>query len=302
MLTGCRRKYIVREDCEITLESNPGTISADKTMACLDFGVNRISMGAQSFVDSELDSIGRLHTPAMIEESLRLLRESGFSNINLDLMLGLPNQTLKSWKSNLERVVALDVPHVSVYMLDLDDECLLGASVAQGLVRLPEEDLVADLYLFTIDFLSSRGYRQYEISNFALPGFACRHNLKYWTRKPVLGYGLASHSFDGHSRYANYRRMDDYLLAIEAGISPVDWREQLDEARALEETFFLGLRLNDGVNWSWLQDRFGRDGLEKHEKAIRKLIDEGLLERKDSILRLTSLGRLLSNEVFQRFI
>jgi oxygen-independent coproporphyrinogen-3 oxidase len=150
--------------------------------------------------------------------------------------------------------------------------------------------------------MSVNGYQQYEISNFSLPGFACRHNLKYWLREPVVGYGLASHSFDGQSRYANCRHLDEYIEVTEAGKSPVDWQEPVEEARAIEETLFLGLRLNEGVNWSRMIDRFGCRSLEKHESAIRNMIDKGLLEWKGPVVRLTPLGRLLSNEVFQRFV
>jgi oxygen-independent coproporphyrinogen-3 oxidase len=187
-------------------------------------------------------------------------------------------------------------------MLDLDDQCSLSARIADGSVPIPEEDLVSDLYLETIDFLSASGYQQYEISNFACPGFSCRHNLKYWTRKPVFGFGLASHSFDGQSRHANYRQMTDYFQAIEECRSPIEWRESIDEAHALGEALFLGLRLNEGVNWSRLQALHSGIQMEDYEKSLRKLVGEGLIEWKDSVVRLTPLGRLLSNEVFQLFV
>jgi oxygen-independent coproporphyrinogen-3 oxidase len=301
LLSSCRTWFAVAEDCEISLEANPGTLPAGK-VKLRKSGVNRISLGAQTFDNRELASIGRRHTSDEILESLRLLREHGFIEVNLDLMLGLPLQTAESWRRNLEIVAGLDVPHISVYMLDVDDPCPLRSLVENGSVRLPEEDLVSDLYLETIDRLSSCGYAQYEISNFAQPGHSCRHNLKYWTRAPVQGFGLASHSFDGHSRQANFSQMDAYLASVEAGRLPVSRREPLTEAQALEETFFLGLRLNGGLGWDRLKAVYGGHSLQKYEKSLRELCDKGLVEWKDSTVRLTPLGMLLSNEVFQLFV
>jgi oxygen-independent coproporphyrinogen III oxidase len=265
-------------------------------------GLNRISMGAQSFSDRELASIGRLHTPEMIEESLRQLRASGFVNINLDLMLGLPLQTSESWKRNLEKAICLDIPHISIYMLDLDDSCPLKEKVEDGTVSIPGEDFVSDLYLETIDFLAANGRRQYEISNFAQPEFFCSHNLKYWKRKPVFGFGLASHSFDGQTRYANHRHMPDYLQAIEFRRSPIEWRESIGEAQAFGETLFLGLRMTDGVEWDRLAAGRNSVRAKAYEKPLKKLVGDGLIEWKGSIVRLTPKGMLLSNEVFQLFV
>jgi len=185
LLDSCRRLLRISHDCEISLEANPGTLSTEKVAAFRKSGVNRISVGAQSFSDQELSTIGRLHSSEMISSSVSLLREGGFDNINLDLMIGLPGQTRETWRRNLQAVERLAIPHLSVYMLDLDEQCPLYASIASGAVRMPDDDLVSDLYLETIDFLSHYGLSQYEISNFARPGYACRHNLKYWQREPV---------------------------------------------------------------------------------------------------------------------
>ena len=302
LLTECGRRHAISEDCEISLEANPGTISCQKAAIFHDAGVNRISIGAQSFVDSELSSIGRTHTADMILESVSQLRENGFDNINLDLMLGLPQQSAVSWRTNLEVLARIGAPHVSVYMLDLDDACPLSALVAQGSVQIPEEDLVSDLYLETIDFLNCCGYGQYEISNFALPGYACRHNLKYWMREPVLGFGLGSHSFDRASRYANCSAINDYFGATESGVSPVTWRTAIAPAQALEETLFLGLRLTEGVDWSRLRSNYNGTDLVKYEGCLQELSAGGLVEWKGSIVRLTAQGMLLSNEIFQLFV
>jgi oxygen-independent coproporphyrinogen-3 oxidase len=235
-------------------------------------------------------------------ESVRLLQRHGFVNVNLDLMLGLPLQTAESWRKNLEKVADLPLTHISAYMLDLDDRCPLQESVEKGSVLLPEEDLVSDLYLETIDYLSSCGYHQYEISNFSRPGYSCRHNLRYWTRAPVQGFGLGSHSFDGRSRHANFPQMEEYLQAIDNGRLPIKWRQPVTEGQAIEETLFLGLRLNQGVDWNQLRNMSGSHLLKKYEDSLRDLCDKGLVEWDGSIVRLSRLGMLLSNEVFQLFV
>jgi oxygen-independent coproporphyrinogen III oxidase len=302
ILQACRRKFQVQDDCEISLEANPGTISKTKISAYRKGGIRRISMGVQTFSDQELSAIGRAHSSVMVFDSLRRLREGGFESINLDLMLGLPYQTRGSWKHNLETVADFGIPHISVYMLDLDDPCPLQTKVEEGLVLLPEDDLVSDLYLETIEFLALCGYQQYEISNFARPGYACRHNLKYWKREPVYGFGLGSHSFDGNTRWANTSQMDDYLTAVEAGQNPRAWQESMDTEHALQETLFLGLRLAEGVDWKGLQSYYGAERLSTYEGALEDWLQQGLVQKIGDVVRLTASGMLLSNEVFQQFV
>jgi oxygen-independent coproporphyrinogen III oxidase len=302
ILQACRLKFRVQDDCEISLEANPGTISKTKIAAYRRGGICRISMGAQTFSDQELSAIGRSHSSAMVFDSLRRLKEGGFENINLDLMLGLPYQTRASWKHNLETVADFGVPHVSVYMLDLDDPCPLQTRVEEGAVLLPEDDLVSDLYLETIEFLASCGYQQYEISNFARPGYACRHNLKYWKREPVYSFGLGSHSFDGNTRWANTSQMDDYLAVLEAGKNPRAWQESVNAENALQETLFLGLRLTSGVDWKCLQNSYGAESLSTYESALEDWLQQGLVQKTGDVVRLTASGMLLSNEVFQQFV
>ncbi len=302
ILEACRRQFEVGRDCEVSLEANPGAIPAEKIDALRLAGVNRISLGAQSFVDRELSSIGRIHSSGMILQSVDQLKEHGFENLNLDLLLGIPNQTKESWRYSLQKTAALSVPHISVYMLDLDEPCKLADQVGDGLVELPEEDLVSELYLETIHFLSVSGYEHYEISNFAKPGYSCRHNLKYWKREPVCGLGLGSHSFDRHSRYANRQDLDGYLHSIEEGLSPVCQRHPISEDQALEETLILGLRLTGGVDWGQLQFIYGADKLVRYEASLREFSDKGWVEWKDSVVRLTPAGMLFSNEILQLFV
>jgi oxygen-independent coproporphyrinogen-3 oxidase len=302
ILNTCRESFHISSDCEISMEVNPSTIKNEKSRSYKKAGVNRISIGAQSFNNLELKTIGRLHSAGEISESVRILRESGFTNINLDLLLGLPFQTAETWRNTLSVLPALDISHVSVYMLDLDEPCPLSRSVADGSLTVADDDSIADLYLDAIDILGSFGFQQYEISNFARPGYVCRHNLKYWLRKPVIGFGLASHSFDGQSRYANFPDMEEYLLSLGNGRLPVLWRKVVKGKEALEETLFLGLRLNQGIQWSGLKHKYRDERLKKYESLLHKLGFEGLVEWKESNVRLTPSGMLLSNEIFRQFL
>jgi oxygen-independent coproporphyrinogen III oxidase len=302
ILTAFRSRFRIENDCEISLEANPGTLSRDKIDAFKNSGINRISIGAQSFADGELAAIGRIHRSQMIYEALGILKEGGFQNISLDLMLGLPFQTRESWKTNLDIVSQLNIPHISVYMLDLDDPCALADLVAGGSISIPEDDLVSDLYLETIDTLASIGYQQYEISNFAKPGYVCRHNLKYWQRDPVLGFGLASHSFDGKARWANKSTIDEYLEAIENGRNAEDWREAVGAIQAIQETLFLGLRMTNGIDLTGLSSECHESVLAKYAELFQRLSSHDMIKIDGGKVRLTPSGMLLSNEIFQQFI
>jgi oxygen-independent coproporphyrinogen III oxidase len=302
MLLACRCAFDVRPDCEISMEANPGTVSPEKLLAYRSMGFNRISLGAQSFAREELEIIGRSHDVAQIGESCRWLRAAGFENFSLDLILGLPGQTESGWHESLRRAAELGPEHLSFYMLELEGKVPLAAAVAAGKCGLPEEDEVADWYLQGIEILEGRGYGQYEISNFARPGCACRHNLKYWRLEPVLGFGVAAHSFDGEFRYANEPCLTEYLGAVEGGRSPVSRREPIDATRALEETIVLGLRLREGLDWNRVLAHGDREAVVACESALVEMRDLGLVERHADRVRLSKRGLLLSNEVFQRFI
>ena len=305
ILHKCRRVFHVAADCEITLEANPGTVSAEKAAAYRAAGVNRVSLGAQSFSDAELQAVGRIHSAAQITDSLNILYGAGFDNVSIDLMLGLPEQTAESWRATLRAAVNFPVRHVSVYMLELDEPARFPVIAAGGGAFLPDEDLVAGLYSETIDFLGSHGLDQYEISNFARDGSASRHNTKYWRRMPVYGFGPGSHSFDGRFRYANASGLDDYCSRVEAGLSPVAWRSEATCAQALEETFFLGLRLTRGVDLRNVEVDF-KDAaagfLAERKKPLEEFCDGGLLYIDSSHMRLTEKGMLLSNEVLELFV
>jgi oxygen-independent coproporphyrinogen III oxidase len=302
LLTACRTSFRVSADCEVTLEANPGTLTAEKVAAYQAAGVNRVSMGAQSFSDRELATIGRVHSASGTVASVDLLRSSGLSNINLDLMAGLPGQGQTEWQSNLDRMTAIRPSHVSMYMLDLDEHSPLFHSVQKGIFRLPEDDDVADFYLAAIEHFELSGYVQYEISNFALPGYESRHNLKYWRCEPVFGFGVSSHSYDGTARYANAAGLSQYLDRIEREGSAIEWRTEDDPERRLQEALFLGLRLCRGIDLQLLRSEFGAAKVATYEPAIAGMEADGLVSRADGRLRLTRRGMLLSNEVFQKFV
>jgi len=302
ILDACRRLFRLDPDCEISLEANPGTLTNEKAQAYRSCGVNRISLGGQSFADEELTAIGRGHTVRQIAESMAMLRSRGPENIGLDLILGLPGQSEHSWFDSLDKTVALAPAHISIYMLELEAESPLYQSVAAGRQTLPEEDSVAGWYLQTIDFLDARDYGQYEISNFCRSGCECRHNLKYWLRQPVLGFGAAAHSFDGGSRSANVADVARYVRAVENGMSPVAWSSVVDAEAEMGEMLYLGLRLNRGLDWEEVRRACRSDRLVDCESALKEMAGIGLVEWQGNRVRLTRRGMLLSNEVFQQFV
>jgi oxygen-independent coproporphyrinogen-3 oxidase len=276
---------------ESTLECAPGTLTPEAAHAWPEIGINRISLGVQSFVTEELRRTGRVHTAETVEREIGVLRESGIDNINIDLIAGLPGQTLQSWRASLDWLERLAPAHASVYIFEVDENSRLGEEILRGGTRygaadVPSEDLIADLYELAVERLALLGLARYEISNFARPGFESRHNLKYWRLEPYIGFGLDAHSFDGAWRWSNPESLDGYLSAYSVERTATD---------RLEERFFIGLRLMSGVEpepeeWS----RFAG--------PIGKWLAAGMLERTGSRLRLSSRGVLVSNEVFQDFI
>lgn len=302
------QNFEVDAGAEITVECAPGTVTLEVIDALQRCGVNRVSLGVQSFVDQEAASVGRLHGRKMVLDDIAGLRAAGITNINIDLIAGLPYQTVDSWKFSVEQTLASQAPHVSVYMLEVDEDSRLGRELIAGGKRyhahfVPDEDLTADLYLMACERLEAAGVRLYEISNFARPEYESRHNLKYWTRQPYLGFGVDAHSMlPGSERGVESVRFStpDSLEAYVAGgpLNPF----QVSPVAALEETFFLGLRLSCGVDLRQVAAKFGGDAIAGFSGPITDFVRTGLLERQGDVIRLTPRGRLLSNEVFERFI
>jgi oxygen-independent coproporphyrinogen-3 oxidase len=308
MFDAVRSQFSIRTGAEITVECAPGTLTAEMLDTLLSCGVNRVSLGVQSFDDDEAASVGRIHKRATTLGDIARLRAAGIRNINIDLIAGLPHQTAESWKKSIEETIATGAPHVSVYMLEVDEDSRLGRELIAGGTRyhahfVPEEEAVADFYVEACESLDAAGVVQYEISNFARAGFESRHNLKYWTRQPYFGFGVDAHSMLASVssqveavRFATSDTLEKYVSG-----TPLQ-RTIISETTALEETFFLGLRLNRGVDLRAIGEEFGSNTLEASRANIKDLIEQGLLQRSGDRIFLTARGRLLSNEVFQSFL
>ena len=302
------QNFEVQSGSEITVECAPGTLSPLVIEALQRCGVNRVSLGVQSFVDQEAASVGRLHNRKTVLDDISNLRAAGISNINIDLIAGLPHQTSESWAFSVDHTITSRVPHASVYILERDEDSRLGRELIAGGTRyhahfVPDEDLTADLYLMACDRLEAAGVQQYEISNFARQGYASVHNLKYWTRQPYLGFGVDAHSMlpgleNGVEavRFSSPDSLDTYVAGGALNCT------QVAPAAALEETFFLGLRLNRGVYLRQVAAAFGEDAVASFDDTIADFVQTGLMEIRADVIRLTPQGRLLSNEVFERFI
>jgi len=330
-----RQNFDLEKNSEITVECAPGTLTAPLLDAFWRCGVNRVSLGVQSFVDREAAAVGRLHKRTTVLQTIQDLRAAGITNINIDLIAGLPHQTSQSWDISLAESLGTGVPHVSVYMLEIDEDSRLGREVIAGGTRyhahfVPDEDATADFYLVACERLENAGIRQYEISNFAWPGLESRHNLKYWRRQPYLGFGVDAHSMlpasddfyllvnaaEGNKRnecrgsapceaviadiaavrFSTPDALDDYLAGKPLNRTPLSRRS------ALEESFFLGLRMTRGVDLRQLEADFGCDAIRRFAENIERFEQEGLLDREGEVIRLKPRGRLLSNEVFESFI
>src|SRR5271155_1710886 len=323
-----RAQFHVRPDTEITVECAPGTLTSAMLESLLRCGVNRVSLGVQSFVDQEAAAVGRLHKRATVLEDIFRLRAAGITNINVDLIAGLPHQTPESWEFSLAETIATGTGHVSVYMLEVDEDSRLGRELLAGGTRyhahfVPDEEAVTDFYLEACERLASEGIAQYEISNFAREGFKSRHNLKYWTRQPYFGFGVDAHSMLAVAREGHDFSRADGESKIERGFSPCDieamrfasadslekyivgaalQRTSVSRREAIEECFFLGLRLTWGIRLQELAEKFGEDAVQNARASITELVEDGLMEHRGDRVCLTSRGRLLSNEVFEKFV
>jgi oxygen-independent coproporphyrinogen-3 oxidase len=368
-----RDQFAITPDAEITVECAPGTLTPALIATLQQCGVNRVSLGVQSFVDREAQSVGRLHKRSTVLEEIAHLREAGLANISIDLIAGLPHQTPESWAFSVSETIATGVPHASVYMLEVDDDSRLGRELIAGGARyhahfVPDDDATVDFYQRACEMLDAAGIKQYEISNFARGTSQSRHNLKYWTRQPYIGFGVDAHSMlegivwgrvhspiqaerssaaagaNGHSalpiavddieddhpqavRFATPDSLDAYLNRAPHTVTPITANA------AIEETLFLGLRLNRGIDLECLHAAsaktrdpyqgmplgiprvaehecgFSRGGsalrqdtVPAWESAIDQCLQDGLLEQQGTVVRLTARGRLLSNEVFARFL
>jgi oxygen-independent coproporphyrinogen-3 oxidase len=330
VLESIRKAFQLDSEAEITLEANPGTVDHVRLKAFRGTGINRLSLGMQSADNGELRMLGRVHTHAEAERTYRDARRAGFTNINLDLIFGLPGQSVASWARTLGRALALAPEHLSLYALTLERGTELARAVRRGALPVPDGDVAADMYERAEEMLAAAGYRHYEISNWAqdaesvaaaghannpaavFPASACRHNLRYWLNRPYLGFGAGAHGCAAGKRYANICSVEKYIDRMRTGsvrrfpLSPaVSHSTMQTHEDELRETMWLGLRLTEaGVDREAYRIRFGEDYYDRFRKEIDSSIGGGLLEwtRSAEALRLTPRGRLLGNQVFQLFV
>jgi oxygen-independent coproporphyrinogen-3 oxidase len=310
LFAALRGTFAIEPDAEITVECAPGQIADETLTAFQSIGVNRVSLGVQSFIDREAHTSGRLHGRAIVEDDVRRLHEAGIANLSIDLIAGLAGQTFASWNESLAALVATAVPHASIYMLEVDEDSRLGREMLAGGIRyhaelVPHDDAIAAMYSQGIETLAQAGLAQYEISNFSRSGYASRHNLRYWQRRPYLGLGLDASSML-HEASAAARSVlrstttSDLRAYLEgAGAVEADW---FSPGRQHEEAWFLGLRMNGGVDVSALELEFGNERVSLAMSVVERLQAEGLLQSDGNFVRLTSQGRMLSNTVFQEFL
>ena len=303
ILEAVRQRFHVEEDAEVTMEMNPGTVTLKALREFQALGVNRASFGAQTFDDLELKRLGRTHTSADVRHTFSLLREAGFTNISFDLIAGLPNQSLLNWSRNLDQALKLRPEHLSFYILEVHEGTPLADQIRRGAEPQPDDDLAADMYRMMLERALCEGYDHYEISNLCLPGYESRHNTKYWTGGAVYGFGCSAHSYDGQrTRWSNERDAARYTKMVEAGQTPVVETTALDERAARAESIFLGLRLMRGINLEEYRTRFGADLRAEYADDLTRLSEAGLIELDHDLMKLTTTGALLSNEVFATFV
>jgi putative oxygen-independent coproporphyrinogen III oxidase len=307
IIAGLHRLFNFRATAEFTLETTPGSADKEFLRHALTLGINRLSIGAQSFDDRELRSVGRLHSADDTRALIQTARGEGFQNISLDLIAGLPHQTPTSWNSSLESAIAQRPEHLSVYLFEVDEKSRLGGEVLRHGARyhagaIPDEDFMADAYDLAREQLRKAGYIQYEISNFAVPGRESIHNRKYWRLEPYLGLGAGAHSFDGRFRWENVTAVEEYERRVGRGESPICEQLRLSDKTRLEEFFFLGLRQLDGIHLAEARQRWGSEPVERVRQKIELLESDGWLEHHNGRVRLAEKALLVSNEIFQEFI
>lgn len=297
-----KNNFSIKKDAEITMECNPGTLTLEKLKVMKDCGVNRLSIGLQAVQNQHLNYIGRIHTYEEFEKNYKQAKEVGFENINIDLMYALPNQSREDWIESLEKVVKLNPTHISAYSLILEEGTELFNMYERKEFKLLDEDTDIEMYKYTINYLKSNGYDQYEISNYAKKGYECKHNILYWKCKNYVGLGASASGFLNKTRYNNLCGLDEYENIINSGKKPLEWEEKLSIKDEIEESIFLGLRMNEGIKFEDFLEKYNFNFKEEYKNEINKLKNMGLIQVDDEFMTLTQKGREISNSVFVEFI
>ncbi len=302
LLNACSTAFAVDPDAEITMEANPGTLDQEQLMGLRAAGVNRLSMGAQSFDAELLKTLGRIHTPEEITQAVLYARAAGFTSINIDFMFGLPGQTMQHWHETLEQALDLRPEHLSLYSLIVEEGTPFHTWAQEGRITPGDEDLCADMYEYADQRLKEAGYLNYEISNWALPGHHSRHNLTYWQNLPYIGMGAGAYSSFANRRFSNEREPAAYIKQLKANRIPEAESEVIERVQAMSETAFLALRTATGLHLPTFEQRFGEPFAQFAGNRLHVVEEAGLLEFEDGWLRLSTRGRLLGNEVFMRLL
>ncbi len=314
VVEGLRASFEIEEGVELTLEANPDSADEAYLRGLVGLGFNRLSLGVQSFDDDELRALGRRHSVSDVRDAFAAARGAGFSNVSLDLIFGLPGQSMRRWQRSLEEALSLEPEHLSLYGLAVEEGTPLERDVASGRTLAPDPDAQADQYEWAEERLARGGYEHYEISNWARPGFRCLHNLTYWECREYLGLGAGAHSYLGGVRFANVASPEEYVSSVEeswreaapsdggAAMRQVVSREEVTPEMAMADVLILGLRLVDGLELAGFRRRFGQEVLDAFRDELQEAFEFGLIEIAGGCLRLTSRGRLLGNEVFTRLL
>ena len=297
-----KNNFNIKNNAEITMECNPGTLTLNKLKIMKECGVNRLSIGLQAVQNNHLEYIGRIHTYEEFEENYYQAKKVGFENINIDLMYALPNQSKKDWIESLEKIVKLNPTHISAYSLILEEDTELFKMYKRKEFDLLDEETDIEMYQYTINYLKSHGYNQYEISNYAKEEFECKHNILYWKCENYIGLGASASGYLNDTRYNNLCELKKYENEINTGKKPIEWEEKLSIKDKVEESIFLGLRMNEGIKFTDFYEKYNIDFKEVYEKEINKLNKMKLIEISDEGMILTQKGREISNSVFVEFI
>ncbi|HBE9894192.1 TPA: oxygen-independent coproporphyrinogen III oxidase [Clostridioides difficile] len=297
-----KEMFDIDENAEITIECNPGTLTLEKLKTMKEIGINRLSIGLQAIQEKHLNFIGRIHTYEEFEKNYKDALSVGFKNINIDLMYSLPNQTLCDWKETLEKVVHLNPTHISAYSLILEEGTELYNMYESNKFELIDENVDIEMYEYTINYLKSKGYNQYEISNYSKEGYNCEHNILYWECEHYIGIGAGASGYINENRYNNVESLEDYHLSLVKREKPIQENEILSEKDMIEEKIFMGLRMNKGIKFEDFKKKFGIDFREKYNKQIEMLLARKLINQSFEGIQLTQKGREISNSVFIEFM
>lgn len=302
ILSVCRENFNIADECEITVESNPGTIDMEKLTTYRQAGISRISIGLQAYQDKLLKYLGRKHSPQDFISGIEMAKRAGFSNINADVIFGIPGQTMEDWKETVLLLVTSGISHISAYSLKIEEGTRFGDMAERGELTEVDDELDRDMYHYAIEYFRENGFSQYELSNFAKPGFECRHNLTYWKCIDYLGVGAGAHSLLNNIRFSNEYSIENYIKCITYGKKPISEQYTIDLQERMSEYMFLGFRLIKGINNSEFKNIFKQDMFDKYYAEFEELLKSKLIEADENNVRLTGLGLDLANQVFVKFV